>query len=160
MNPALRVLAALSGLPALLLVGCVTARPQVSPVDLPGSAEEWAAQQWQSPQFDALRHRMPVHPRDVTFEMLNSPARISRTEQAALARWAEIIRQAQRRALDQEWAREPPEVVALGEAARSRYTSRLLEVYNGVVSWGEFNRQALVLDAELQHALANARLTR
>jgi hypothetical protein len=103
---------------------------------------------------------MPVHARDVTFEMLNSPARISRTEQAALAAWAEIILQAQRRTLEEDWAGEPPEILALGEAARSRYTSSLLVLHNGVVSWGEFNRQALVIDAELQHALANARLTR
>lgn len=159
MGRTLRVLAALAG-PTVLLVGCATARPPVSSADPPESAQEWVARQWQSPQFDVLRHRMPVHARDVTFEMLNSPARISRTEQAALAVWAEITLQAQRRTLDEDWAGEPPEILALGEAARSRYTSSLLVLHNGVVSWGEFNRQALVIDAELQHALANARLTR
>jgi hypothetical protein len=143
-----------------MLVGCATANPLVVAVDAPESTQAWLQRQWQSPQFDVLRHRMPVHARDVTFEMLNTPTRITRAEQAALAPWAEIVLQAQRRTLDEDWAGERPEILALGEAARNRYTSSLLVLHNGVISWGEFNRQALVIDAELQHALATARLTR
>jgi hypothetical protein len=155
----LRVPALLAGLAALLM-GCATTAPPFAATDRPESTQAWLQRQWQSQQFDGLRHRMPVHARDVTFEMLNTPARISRTEQASLAAWAEIVLQAQRRTLDEDWAGEPPEILALGEAARSRYASNLLRLHNGVVTWGEFNRQALVIDAELQHALATARLTR
>jgi hypothetical protein len=42
-------------------------------------------EQWQSPRFDVLRHRMPLYARDVTFAMLNSTARVSAAERDALA---------------------------------------------------------------------------
>lgn len=156
-----RIFILVVGLFLLAALGaCTAGRPLMgdsSPVE---PAEDWELQQWQSPQFDLLRSRMPVHGRDVTFEMLNTTARISPAERHALAAWAEIALQAQRRTLDTAWAGEPPEVIALGEAARSRYASNLLELYNGVVTWGEFNRRTLTIAAELENSLAQVRSIR
>ncbi|MCU0766369.1 MAG: hypothetical protein MUE39_03160 [Gammaproteobacteria bacterium] len=154
----LRWLALLAGLPTL--IACATTPPPDAAAPATESPAEWELAQWQSPRFDVLRSRMPVQGRDVTFDMLNSPARVTRAEQAALGEWAEITLTAQRRALDDAAAVEPPEVIALGEAARSRHTSNLLALHNGVLSWGEFNRRTLTIDAEYRNALANLRLVR
>jgi len=152
------LLTALAGLPAL--AACVAVVPYTAASAPTEPIQQWEMEQWQSPRFDVLRHRMPLYARDVTFAMLNSTARVSAAERDALAEWAEIQLEAQRRALDAAWVTEPPEMVALGEAARSRYTTNLLEVYNGVVTWGEFNRRTLIISAEFQNALAQVRALR
>ena len=154
----LRWLAFLTALPTL--IACATGPTADVAAPAAESPAEWELAQWQSPRFDVLRSRMPVQGRDVTFDMLNSPARTTRAEQRALGEWAEITLTAQRRALDDAATVEPPEVIALGEAARSRHTSNLLGLYNGVLSWGEFNRRTLTIDAEYRNALANLRLVR
>jgi uncharacterized caspase-like protein len=108
---------------------------------------------WSNHQFDTLRTRIPFGDEKPTFSMLKSIEKLSRKDRPIADEAIKSLEQC-RKAYEPVYAMLPPQIRAMFEGIQRRQDSKITELYNGKITFGDFNVALNGMNAEVSAALS------
>jgi hypothetical protein len=109
---------------------------------------------FQAPLFDPLRGKLAARAEEASQSMLALKDEPTRDERFALKMWIQIVALCRDSVLSTAQAvASPPEVVAIVGAAWERNVGKLVELYDGMIPYGEYNGWLRQVDAQTGAAL-------
>jgi hypothetical protein len=96
------------------------------------------------PDFQSIiPKKMPCNPKDATPKQLSDGSKASESERGALIKWRSAIEEHDQRlaAIDRQYVGKTGDAIASGIEKATSGTSQLAsQLYDGRISWGEFNK--------------------
>lgn len=108
---------------------------------------------WSNHDFDSLRTKIPLGEEKPTFSMLKSVEKLNRKERP-LADLAIKTLEKCRKAYESVYAMLPPQVRGMLEGIHRRQDSKVAELYNGKITFGDFNVAMNGMNAEVSAAFS------
>jgi hypothetical protein len=108
---------------------------------------------WSNHDFDSLRAKIPLGEEKPTFSMLKSVEKLNRKDRP-LADLAIKTLEKCRKAYEPVYAMLPPQVRAMLEGIQRRQDSKVAELYNGKITFGDFNVAMNGMSAEVSAAFS------
>jgi len=105
---------------------------------LEAEARSECARLWSDHAFDSLRKRIPLAGEKPTFEMLKNPEKLKKSERPMADRAISTVEKC-RKAWEPVYALLPPAVSERIHADERLQDAKIAELYNGKISFGEFN---------------------
>ncbi len=108
---------------------------------------------WSNHDFDSLRTKIPLGDEKPTFSMLKSVEKLNRKDRP-LADLAIKTLEKCRKAYEPVYAMLPPQIRGMLEGIQRRQDSRIAELYNGKITFGDFNVAMNGMNAEVSAAFS------
>jgi uncharacterized caspase-like protein len=108
---------------------------------------------WSNHDFDPLRTRIPLGDEKPTFLMLKNAEKLRRKEKPLADLAIKTLEQC-RKAYEPVYAMLPPQVRGMLEGIQRRQDSKVAELYNGKITFGDFNVAMNGMNAEVSAAFS------
>jgi len=108
---------------------------------------------WSNHDFDSLRTKIPLGEEKPTFSMLKNVEKLNRKDRP-LADLAIKTLEKCRKAYEPVYAMLPPQVRGMLEGIQRRQDSKVAELYNGKITFGDFNVAMNGMNAEVSAAFS------